>query len=103
LDGIKAKAHPDRCDFQQETEPNSGNYPAPCETARVDHYEGENNQRLANNDPVKQAPHFTFRPPEMRRFSINVFEQNPVNKPTPHEQENVRGDKSHDKPFHKLR
>jgi hypothetical protein len=73
LDGIKAKAHPDRSDFQQKTEPNSCNHPAACETARVDHYESENNQRLANNDPMKQAPHFIFRAPEMRRFGINIF------------------------------
>src|SRR5262249_38305912 len=28
LDGIKAKAHSDGCDFQQKTEPNSCNYAA---------------------------------------------------------------------------
>src|SRR5438067_6353205 len=60
LDGIKAKAHPDRCDFQQQTEPNSCNYPATCETTRVNHYERKNNKSLSDNDPVKQTSHFSL-------------------------------------------
>jgi hypothetical protein len=52
---------------------------------------------------VKQTLHFTFRAPEIRRFGIYVFEQNAVKQPTPDEQENVCGEKSDDKPFHKLR
>src|SRR5262249_50179566 len=39
LDGIKAKAHADRCDFQEKTEPNSCNSAAASETSRVDHHE----------------------------------------------------------------
>src|SRR5262249_30170880 len=35
LHGIKPKAHPDRRNFQQETEPNSGSDPAARETTRV--------------------------------------------------------------------
>jgi len=83
LDGIKPKAHPDRRNFQQETESNSGNYPAARKTARVDHYESENNQRLANNDPMKQAPHFIFRAPEIWRLGINIFEKNAVEELAP--------------------
>src|SRR5215472_13704144 len=100
LDGIKPKAHPDRRNFQQNTEPNSCEYPTACEPTRVNHHERKNNESLSDNDPVKQTSHFILRPPKIWRFGIKVFEQNAVQQPTPDEQENVCGDKREDKAFH---
>src|SRR5438876_3505652 len=78
LDGVKTKAHADRCDFQQHTEPDSRNHASPGETARVDHYERKNNECLADDDPMKQTDHFALRPPEIRRLRVNIFEEHAV-------------------------
>src|SRR5262249_43377460 len=82
---IKAHAHPDRCDFQQDTKPNSCNHAAAGETARIDHHECKNDQCLADNDPMKQAHHFTLRPPEVWCLRVNIFEKNAVKQPAPQE------------------
>src|SRR6516162_1366904 len=74
LDGIKPKAHPDRGKFQQNTEPNSCEYPAACEPTRVNQHERKNNESLSDNDPVKQTSHFTLRPPKIWGFGIKVFQ-----------------------------
>src|SRR5438874_9550371 len=80
LDRIDGQTHADRCDFQQNTKPNSRNHPAHSEAARINRDERENQKRLASNDPVKQAHHFTLRSSEIRRFCVNVFEKYAVKK-----------------------
>src|SRR5262245_27298939 len=82
---VKAQTHPDPCDFQQHTKPDSRNYAAPGETGGVDHYERKNNECLANDDPVKQTHHFTLGPPEIWRFRVNIFEEHAVKQPPPQE------------------
>src|SRR2546423_396219 len=95
LDRIDGQTHADRCDFQQNTKPNSRNHPAPSEAARINRDERENQKRLASNDPVKQAHHFTLRSPEIRRFCVNVFEKNAVKQPAPGKNEYVREEECH--------
>src|SRR5207245_9433230 len=100
---VKTQAHTDRCDFQKDTKPNSCDHAAACETARVDHHERKNDQCLADDDPVKQAHHFTLRAPKLWRLRINIFENHAVEQPTPEEQKNVCGDKCEDESLHALR
>jgi hypothetical protein len=102
LDGVKGQAHADRRDFHKDTKPDSGNYPAARETTRVDHHEGKNHQCLSDNDLVKQTRHFTLRPPEIWRLSVNIFEKNAVEEPAPQEDENVCGNERENESLHKL-
>src|SRR6266496_2427960 len=100
LDCINSHAHADRRDLQQNPQSDSRHYAATGEAARINHHERENQKRLADNDPVEQAHHFTLRAPEIRRFGVNVLEQNTVQKPTPSEHEYVRCDERNDESFH---
>src|SRR5438270_3420770 len=68
----------DRCDFQQDTKTDSRDYAAPGETARINHHESEDHEGLADDDPVKQAYHFTLRPPEIWRLRVDVFKKRAV-------------------------
>src|SRR5207248_5992433 len=102
LDRIDGQTHADRCDFQQNTKPNSRNHPAAGEAARINRHERENQKRLANNDPVNQPHHFTLRSPEIRRFCENVFEKNAVKQPAPGKNENVRGNECENESLHEL-
>jgi len=103
LHRVKAHTHADRCDFQQDTKADSRDYAAAGETARIDHHEGENHQRLADDDPVKQAHHFTLRPPEIWRLGVNIFQQHAVKEPSPEKDKNVRCQERDDESFHELR
>src|SRR5207249_2341794 len=102
LDGVKTHAHADRRNFQQKTKLNSRYHAAAGETARVDRHERKNDQRLTDNDPVKQTQHFTLRPPEIWRLRINIFEHNAVKQPAPEEYKNVGGDECEDESLHEL-
>jgi len=77
--------------------------PPAGETARIDHHERKNHKRLADNDPVKQAHHFTLWPPQIWRLRVDIFEQHAVKQPSPEEHENVRGNERHDESFHEFR
>jgi hypothetical protein len=102
LDRVDGEPHADRRNLQQDTKPDSCHYTDACETARVNRHERKNQKRLANNDKVKQGHHFTLRSPEIRRFRVNVLEQDAIQEPTPQEDENVRGDERDDESFHEL-
>src|SRR5438552_8765217 len=103
LDRIDGQTHADRCDLQQNIQPNSRHHPAAGEAARINRHERENQKRLANNDPVKQAHHFTLRSPEIWRLRIDLFEQHTVQQPSPEEHENVCGNECEDEWLHELR
>src|SRR6266446_571433 len=100
LDGVKTKAHADRCDFQQHTEPDPRHHATPGETGRIDHYERKNNQGLAGNDPVKQTHHFSLRPPEIWRFNVNILEEHAIQQPAPEKYKNVCGDECQNESLH---
>src|SRR5512133_2497691 len=103
LHGVNAHPHADGCDFQQNAQTDSCDYTAASETGHVDHHERKNDECLADRNPMEKAQHFSLCPPEVWRLRIDIFEQNAVKEPTPDEKENICGEKSYDKPFHKLR
>jgi hypothetical protein len=49
---------------------------------------------------VKQAHHFTLRPPETWRFGVNVLEKNTVQEPTPQKDKDVRRKEREDESLH---
>src|SRR5882724_1181340 len=96
LHGVNAHTHANRCDFQQNAQADSCDYTAASETGHVDHHERNNDEGLADQDPMEKAQHFSLGPPEIWRLRIDIFEQNAVKQPTADEQENICGDKSDD-------
>src|SRR6266498_3497650 len=87
LDCVNGQPHADGCDFQQDAKSDSSSHAAASETARIDHHECKNHKRLTDNDPVKQAHHFTLRPPEIWRFRVNILQKYAVKQPSPKEHE----------------
>src|SRR5919109_3723931 len=65
LHRVKAKAHTDRCYFEQDTKTNPRERSAASKPSPVDHYEGENDECLPDNDPMKQTQHITLRAPQI--------------------------------------
>jgi hypothetical protein len=102
LDRVDGQTHADCRDLQQNSQPDSRHYAATGEAARINRHESKNQKRLAKNDKVKQAHHFTLRPPEIRRFRVNVFEKNALKQPAPRKNENVRGGECEDESLHEL-
>src|SRR4030095_8569981 len=68
-----AEPHADRRNLQQDPHPDSRHYAATSETARIDRHERENHKCLNDNDPVKQAHHFTLRPPKIWCLRVNIL------------------------------
>jgi hypothetical protein len=78
-------------------------YADASETAGIDHHERKNHKHLADKDPVKQAHHFTLRPPEIWRFRVNIPQKHAVKQPSLNEHENVGSDKCDDESLHKFK
>src|SRR5437762_10218307 len=102
LDRVNAHTHADRCDLQENTKADSSDYAAAGETARINRHECEDYQRLADDDPVKQAHHFTLRPPESWRLRVDVFQQHAVKQPSPEKDKNVYCQERYDEPLHEF-